>query len=67
MKKEDLKKLTEKVDIYKVTLVYVDCFEESFYRSFRDDEHARKFCRSLYCQTKNCIDCFYEFIKKVEF
>lgn len=56
-----------KVDIYKVTLVYVDCFEESFYRSFRDDDHARSFCRRLYAQTKNCIDCFYEFMKKVSF
>lgn len=56
----------KKVAIYKVTLVYVDCFEESFYRSFRNEEDAYKFCRRLYVETKNCIDCFFEFIKKVD-
>lgn len=62
--KKEMKKV--KVKIYLVTLVYADCFEESFYRSFRDDEHAYKFCRRLYVETKDCIDCFFEFVKKVD-
>lgn len=67
MKKEKVKKV--KVDIYKVTIVYADCFEESFYRSFRDEAQAYNFCRRIYVEKNDCmvIDCFFEFMKKVEF
>lgn len=57
---------TQKVKIYLVTLVYADCFEESFYQIFKDDDDAYRRCRCLYVDTKNCIDCFFEFVKKVE-
>ena len=57
---------TQKVKIYLVTLVYADCFEESFYQIFKDDDDAYRCCRRLYVDTKNCIDCFFEFVKKVE-
>lgn len=55
-----------KLKIYLVTLVYVDCFEESFYQIFRDDDDAYRFCRRIYVDKKDCIDCFFEFIKKVD-
>lgn len=57
---------TVKLKIYLVTVVYADCFEESFYQIFRDDNDAFRHCRSIYVNKKECIDCFFEFVKIVE-
>lgn len=54
-------------EIYRITLTYVDGYKQSYYRSFLDYDDACRYCRHICLRTEYCIECFCEFIDKVDF
>lgn len=54
-------------EIYRITLVYVDGYKFSYYHSFYDEDDALRYCRTVCKHTDYCIECYCEFIDRVEF
>lgn len=54
-------------EIYRLTLVYVDGYKQSFYRGFHDEFDACCYCKHVITSTDYCVDCYCEFIEKVDF
>lgn len=54
-------------EIYKITLTYIDGYEESYYRSFYDEDDAGRYCIKKCAEINDCVDYKYEFINKIGF
>lgn len=54
-------------EVYRITLVYDDGSEGTFYKGFYDEDAAERYCVVKKHETNNVVECYYNYFFTVIF
>lgn len=48
-------------EVYRITLVFADGYEEVFHRGFYDEDDCERYCVRKLGETNGAVDCYYNY------